>query len=138
MWQQTRKARRERQKKKVKFFIFLLVILFLSLILITFSYKKLFYPKGSFLNPVSKESLDKESKLNQLLNGKNIGFVNTSMLYDSSYLVNLKDGEQVIFSGKKNLDIQVSSLQLMLTRLKIEGKKFKILDFRYDNPVVSF
>lgn len=138
MWQPKRKIKKEKHRRKVIIFLFLLAFLFLSLILIIFSYQKLFYSKDAFLNPVSKENLDKESRLNQLLNDKNVGFSNISILYDSSYLVNLKEGEQVIFSARKDLKSQVSSLQLMLARLKIEGKKFKILDFRYDNPVVSF
>jgi len=52
--------------------------------------------------------------------------------------VELRDGGELILSSKKDLENQLSSLQLILSRLTIEGKKLKKLDFRYDNPVVSF
>jgi hypothetical protein len=50
----------------------------------------------------------------------------------------LIDNGEVILSSKKDIGSQLSSLQLMLARLTIEGKKLKVLDFRFDNPVVSF
>ena len=57
---------------------------------------------------------------------------------DASLIVELENEGVVILSSKKDIRSQISSLQLILSRLTIEGKKLKILDFRYDNPVVSF
>jgi len=45
---------------------------------------------------------------------------------------------QVIISTKKSLTEQMSSLQLTIHQLTMEGKDFSGLDFRYDRPVISY
>ena len=55
---------------------------------------------------------------------------------DSSYLVDLRDGGQAIISKKKDIQEQINSLQLMLNRLTIEGKRIKTVDFRFDRPIL--
>lgn len=51
----------------------------------------------------------------------------------------LQDGPTVVFSDSKNPQAQVSSLQLILTRLTIEqGKNAKLIDMRFNKPVVKF
>jgi len=137
MWQSKRVIRKQKKRNKIIIPIFSLFI-FIILVLFFFSFKFLYFNGGKFLNPVAKGSFSQETNLSQYLKAKGIDVLKVSTLYDSSYVVDLKDGEQIIFSDKKSLETQVSSLQLMLSRLKIEGKNFKILDFRYDNPVVSF
>ena len=73
-----------------------------------------------------------------MLSDSNIDIARSVIGQEESIEVELKDGGKVIFSSKKDLKKQITSLQLVLSRLTIEGKKLKILDFRYDNPVVSF
>jgi len=55
-----------------------------------------------------------------------------------SLTVWLKDGEEVVFSLKKEIQVQVDSLQFILSRSKIEGKEIKKIDLRFDKPVVSY
>jgi len=50
----------------------------------------------------------------------------------------LEDGEEVVFSLKKEIQIQVDSLQFILSRSKIEGKRIKKIDLRFDKPVVKY
>lgn len=52
--------------------------------------------------------------------------------------VNLKNGEEVLFSLKKELKIQLDSLQLIFSRSKIEGRNIKRVDLRFDKPVVTY
>lgn len=52
--------------------------------------------------------------------------------------VRLEGDELTIFSTFKELKIQINSLQLILTRAKIEGKKISRLDLRFDKPVVVY
>ncbi len=52
------------------------------------------------------------------------------------YVVTLKDKTTVIFSGNKNIETQLSSLQFILTRLTMEGKSAVLLDLRFDKPVI--
>lgn len=76
--------------------------------------------------------------IKSLLKKEKIQFLAVSVASDSSYLVYLQGGAEAIISPKKNLLEQVRSLQIVLSRLTIEGKRFKSLDFRFEKPVISF
>jgi|SRR3989344_3581693 len=56
----------------------------------------------------------------------------------SSFEVVLKDGPIVLFSKEKDVDWQVMSLREILSRLTIDNKKPKKIDFRFDKPIVNF
>jgi hypothetical protein len=43
----------------------------------------------------------------------------------------------VLFNGEKDLENQLDSLQLILSRSKIEGKSIKKIDLRFDKPVIN-
>lgn len=49
-----------------------------------------------------------------------------------------KDDVAGIFSGKKDLKVQLDSLQLIFSRAKIEGRKIQRVDLRFDKPVVTY
>jgi hypothetical protein len=51
-------------------------------------------------------------------------------------VITLSSGEKVLISKEKSLAVEISSLQLILQRLTIEGKKFASLDFRFDKPLI--
>lgn len=50
----------------------------------------------------------------------------------------LADNLQVTFSLQKDLDDQLASLQLILSRTKIEGKPPKRVDLFFDKPVIAY
>ncbi|MGB9706833.1 MAG: cell division protein FtsQ/DivIB, partial [Microgenomates group bacterium] len=52
--------------------------------------------------------------------------------------VELKDDLVTTFSFKKETQIQIDSLQFILSRAKIEGKGIKKIDLRFDKPVVTY
>lgn len=52
--------------------------------------------------------------------------------------IDLKNGPQVIVSSQKDIRAQLDSLQLILLRAKIEGKKIKRVDLRFNKPVVVY
>lgn len=56
---------------------------------------------------------------------------------DSAILVTLKNGPEVTFSSAKDLSQQITSLQLIMSHLTIEGKRFTRVDFRFDNPIIG-
>jgi cell division protein FtsQ len=56
----------------------------------------------------------------------------------SSLEVLLKDNITALFSLKKEVQIQIDSLQFILSRAKIEGKGIKKIDLRFDKPVVNY
>jgi cell division septal protein FtsQ len=77
-------------------------------------------------------------KTSELLQKFNIASKNVSIATGEAILITLKDGQEVIFSEKKQLAEQMASLQLIVNRLTIEGRKFIRIDFRFNSPVVSF
>jgi len=60
------------------------------------------------------------------------------ILSDYSYLINLPNNGLVRFSLEKDINAQASSLQRILKELTIEGKSFKNIDFRFEEPIISF
>lgn len=76
--------------------------------------------------------------IDSLLLEKHILFSSINTASDSSYVVSLSGGGEVVLSPKKDLLFQISSLQFILKRLTIEGKRLKSLDFRYDKPILVF
>ena len=55
-----------------------------------------------------------------------------------SLTVWLRDGKEAVFSLRKEIQIQVDSLQFILSRSKIEGRNIKKIDLRFDKPVVNY
>lgn len=99
--------------------------------------------QSSYISPlpllataVSDQMSPDREHLSQILQQENIGIKNIASTVDDSFIVQLDSGEEVIFSREKDLKTQVSSLQLILSRLTMEGKQFKKLDLRFDKPVI--
>lgn len=118
-----------------------IVILFLGFLLsltsLVLSYYYTNYSKKPLFNPVSLSKLYKEEDLRKMLKDKNIQYGKVTYGDDLSFYVDLRDGGQVILSLNKGLENQISSLQLILSRLTIEGKRLKKLDFRFNKPVIE-
>lgn len=119
-----------------------LIIIFLSLLLVSAS-MTLYYWLGrpTFISPLPKGGLTNSSSsesIETLLGKSDISFSEVKSSTDSSVLVKLTNGGTVLFSSKKSFKEQVSSLQPILSRLTIEGKRFKNLDLRFDKPSVTY
>lgn len=132
--------RRNRKAKKGLFLIFLFLLFFSISTSLFFYY---WFTKTLFISPLPNGSLDNQNsptaeELKTLLGKSNISFTEVKSSTGSSILVKLKDGGEVLFSAKKSLGEQVSSLQLILSRLTIEGKRFKNLDLRFEKPSVVY
>ena len=94
---------------------------------------------NKIISPLAQKYFSFESEnISEDLFKAGISFSSVKRSSDSLYIITLSDGGQVIISPSKNIKNQISSLQLMLSRLTIEGKRVKVIDFRYDRPVVRF
>ena len=51
---------------------------------------------------------------------------------------NLESDEEIIFSNKKEKELQDYQLEFIIKQFKIEGKEFKKIDLRFEKPVVTF
>lgn len=65
----------------------------------------------------------------------NLG-ISEAKLTDNYLLV--KTHPQLIFSLRKDILTQLASLQLILQKAKIDGREMKIVDLRFDKPVVTY
>lgn len=122
-----------------KLYIILGVLIILFIIMGLWSMKKPLYISpfplsgASFLKIISSNST--KQTIESLL--KSHAIVYSSINEDQNkYIVYLQNGEKVLFDAQKPIDTQISSLQLLLSRLTIEGKHFETLDFRYNKPVI--
>lgn len=128
------------QKRKNKIFKKIFLLLILVIIILVFTLSRNFNAltnRNSVVSPLAKTT-SSNVKLEEILLRENIPFSTINVASDSSFIVYLRDGGEVSISQKKNLESQISSLQVILSRLTIEGKKFKSLDLRFDKPVIVF
>lgn len=138
------------EKRKLRklfsvFFRSFIVFVFFLVILLAL-YFKLSSNKGGFISPIPKYffgtktdvvSTDEQAKIKSLLEKENFNIDTIQTATDSSILVTTKEGQEFIFSPVKDLSEQVASLQAVITRLTIEGKRIKRVDLRFDNPVIA-
>lgn len=129
----------KRRRNKNKYLLLKILFIFLVIISIAFFYVAYlsFIKKPFIISPLGKEGISKTQIISESLLKKQI-FYSSIEIASDSYLVNLSDGGQVILSPSKDIEVQISSLQLILKRLTIEGKRIKKLDFRFDKPVLVF
>lgn len=137
-----------KKARKVSFYIFLILILsatILTLFLtLTTIFKILKYKKEptNFPAVISQSSYE---DLAEMLKEKNIEVESLKISSVSGNIIaKLKDGPTVYFTLEKDVGPQVSSLQLIISRLTIDGgqktesKKPTLIDLRFVNPVVKF
>lgn len=97
---------------------------------------------NSIINPVpygitvSALTDNKESEIKTELQKKAIEYTGIYK-YRDSYLIILKDNKEVLVAENKSITQQIASLQFILNRLTMEGRKFKRLDLRFDKPVIT-
>ena len=130
----------KRQKKEEKKKRWGVLLLILGLITICFSlfFAAFLQKPEPIINPLSKDQASDTSKLIKILKEKNIMYSDISTDKDLSYIIKLPDKRVVVIDSKKDIEKQLSSLQFITSQLKIEGKTFKRLDFRYQRPVITF
>jgi hypothetical protein len=83
-------------------------------------------------------SEDYTKKIQNLLEKNAIQITSITPAEGNTTLVTLKAGEEIIFANQKSIEQQLASLQLIERQLTIEGRRFHRIDFRFDNPVITF
>ncbi|OGH43806.1 MAG: hypothetical protein A3I49_02045 [Candidatus Levybacteria bacterium RIFCSPLOWO2_02_FULL_37_11] len=133
--QKTKKYQKKALKKKTPG----LLLFFFGVILFSFSiYNIFFVAPPPIISPLAKNSVTEQSLIEDWLSKNKIEVRSITFQKDSSYMITLKDNSVIFISSKVDILKQLSSLQLIIKRLKIEGKRFERLDFRYDKPIIVF
>jgi len=130
----TKKEKKKASKRRLGIFLIFAGLLFLNLFLVYMAFIE--KPKP-IVSPLSKNQISSNASFEKKLKEKNISYESFSTVKDLTYKILLKSGGEVIIDPSKNIDQQLSSLQLILSQLKIEGKALKRLDFRYQKPIIS-
>ncbi len=129
--------RKEKKRLKIAvFFLFLLAVFLIISFLRNFDWQSVnFFPDDKFIRPLPSKLAEQE--LAEELNKTNIGVNSLSIINDDSLEASISGGISILLK-KENIAQQVSSLQLMLARFKIEGRIPKKIDLRFQKPVVVF
>ena len=131
----TKKQKKEKIRKKLAAVLVLFGLIIAS---VSLFYTVFFKTDPLYISPLSKDQSPGISKIEKILKEKKIHYESLSVSEDLTYKVKLDQKSEVIIDPKKDAYEQLSSLQLILSQLKIEGKAFKRLDFRYQKPIISF
>ena len=115
----------------------LLIVLGLLAVNFTLVYTAFFQKPKPIVNPMSKNQISSTKIVEDKLKESKIEYTSFDTQKDLTYILKLKSGGEVVLNPTKNIDEQLSSLQLILSQLKIEGKTLKRLDFRYEKPIIT-
>ncbi len=124
---------KRRNKNLSPVFIFVSVI---AILVFGFLYIYLF-KKPIIISPVGTKNSVSSETVRKLLLDAGIPISEISIATDSSYLVRLNDGSEVLLSSK-DTSLRIQSLQSLLKQFTIEGQKFKRVDFRFEKPTITF
>lgn len=153
MWstkRQTKKHKKQAKPKRV-FFLFYTVITCICCLLLFYSLS-IFFQADRLISPVPKGKggivlsgngdLDTMRNIEAILKKQKIAYQfvtrmesTTAAVLKDTYVITLPDNGEVIIK-KQDLLRQISSLQFVLSRLTMEGKRFLRLDLRFEHPVI--
>lgn len=93
---------------------------------------------GAMTSVTQPKTTDTREGIQAAFDSKSMPITGASKNSDGSYIVKLKSGEEIILDSEKDLNEQISSLQYLLKRITMEGKRVSRLDLRFEKPVVVF
>ena len=131
----TKREKKEASKKRLGILLVFLGLVGLNLILV---YSAFLEKPKPIVSPLSKNQVSSSEIIEKKLKESGVRYKNFSTEKDLTYLVKLDPNGEVALDPQKDVDKQLSSLQLILKQLKIEGKTLKRLDFRYEKPIITF
>lgn len=109
-----------------------------------FSFRTLLNTTLAKLSPEIKkedkiQAVNKEDELREIIEkDKVVEIESISRTTEGDISLKAKNGPQVFFAIKKSLTDQVSTLQTLLTKAKIDNKAVKKVDFRFEKVVVEY
>jgi hypothetical protein len=139
---ESRRRRKLHSKKKIILFFTLLTIVVPAAVLSFFLIKSIGSPL--YISPLALvravNGADDEAvfakKLNVELRKTRIPYTKVDTMDGETYTLYLAEKGEVLLSSKKDLQVQIASLQVIYNRLTMEGKQFRKLDLRFSKPVV--
>jgi IS1 family transposase len=106
----------------------------------------MFFIPDAFISPIPLSFQGKApvmddstiTALKKLLTKHEISYKQIYTTKEGDYLITLNPEGEVLVGKNATLEQHISSLQLVLARITMEGKQFSRLDFRFEKPVIVF
>ncbi len=144
MWSRKRRLRKEKKHLVRKIYFYLIILSGILGIVMMVIGVFLVINEPLFESPIplfTKWALNRDKsqevvEIKKFLEQKSIEYIDVSRESSKVYKIDLKNNGEVVIDSEKGLPEQLSSLQVILSRLTMEGKKFKRLDLTYDRPVL--
>lgn len=144
MWSRRRVLKKDQKKLTKKKVLFLSLIsgavgvLCIVIGIFVLEHEPTFISPLPFLRSLGFTSdQDTEKKqIESFLKDHSIDYKDVVPMGKTTYSVRTKEGGTAYLTKNKAIPEQLSSLQRILSRLTMEGKKFSRLDLRYDKPVI--
>ncbi len=131
----TKKQKKEISRKRLGIILIFLGLLIIASMLFFLAFLEKEEP---IINPLSKDQTSSGRIISKTLKDHKIQYKDLETTKDLKYKIIFEDNAEAIIDPKKDIERQITSLQLILSQLKIEGKAFKRLDFSYQKPIISF
>lgn len=112
------------------------------LIICTYFFGKNLLANINITSPLSQKSPNSNSsdltlsQVKSFCDSKKIPCKNITQNSDT-ITITLDNDSIILLSLKKDIKSQLTSLQATLSDLTIEGKQFKVLDFRFEKPFIT-
>ena len=131
----TKKEKKKASRKKIGLLLIILGLFFLSISALLLN---VLSKDRQFLSPLAGNQKSVDLRLEDELRKREIKYLSFQTNEDLTLTIKLDGNGDVIIDTRKEISNQLSSLQLILGQLKIEGKTFSRLDFRYDKPFIAY
>ena len=92
----------------------------------------------SMITAAKGTSQDTLQQVEQTLNRNSISYSDARMIDQNTCQITIDNNQTVLFATDRPLAEQIASLQLIVSHLTMEGKRFSRLDLRYDKPIIVF
>ncbi len=131
----TKKQKKEVSRKRLGIILIFLGLLIIASMLFFLAFLE---KEDPIINPLSKDQTSNGKLIMNSLREKKISYKDLETTRDLKYKIIFEDNAEAIIDPKKDIESQITSLQLILSQLKIEGKAFKRLDFSFQKPIITF
>jgi len=129
------KVRSKRKINKGKVGLVLILLGSLGILSLFFIQEEFLVEKSKLVLP--SENIDSEKAiLARSLSDLGIEIKGGILDNGDKLVFELRGGGEVVFSRKKSLEKQAASLQVMLERFKIEGRRIKKIDMGFQKPII--
>lgn len=136
------KEKKEKRIKKVFKFLALVIAIIFGISVLLYGIRHLliitiFSNSTTILTPQSSSTVGKED-VDQVLRKSGIDYKDLVISTSSATITFQTNNSQIFLSKEKSVEEQIKTVQAILRRLSLDGKRATVVDLRYNKPIVKF